>query len=354
MLGNIYEAKPRYELLDELLEDYLINLKFTNIVNVIIDLKQVYRKIFRSSYSLETSENSVLAVEAQRISSDILNIIAHYRNYFYKKGKYTNFYFVYSTKECEILKQLNPNYKKDFYSKYLHSEKDANKITMLKKVNHGLSVLLKEFPNCLFIESSKFDELLYMKYLTNTKPKNELNVILTNDENIYQLVSPNTVCLNISGIDTKLVDSKSLYKILDIDTKISYRLYNLVLSISGNKKYSIGGIKGYSFKKASQLVSKLVEEKKIQNTLYNTFPIILETLNPNDKQENELIKNYELIESNFNIFTLNNLYNENLITLQSECLIPKKIYCKSVFEKINDKVFTNYPLDLPKILRGEL
>ena len=35
---------------------------------------------------------------------------------------------------------------KDFYSKYLHSEKDANKITMLKKVNHGLSVLLKEFP----------------------------------------------------------------------------------------------------------------------------------------------------------------------------------------------------------------
>lgn len=41
MLGNIYEAKPRYELLDELLEDYLINLKFTNIVNVIIDSKFV-------------------------------------------------------------------------------------------------------------------------------------------------------------------------------------------------------------------------------------------------------------------------------------------------------------------------
>lgn len=358
MLGNIYEAKPRYELLDAMLEPYLTNLKFKQTVNVIIDLKQVYRKIFRSSYVLETSDNNVLAIEAQRISSDILNIIGHYRNYFYKQGKYSNFYFVYSNNVCEYLQVMNQQYKSDFYKKYvINDDKTAenyNKILMLKKVTKALSRLVDELPHCKFIDSSKYDEMVYMKGIISISGKNTLNVILSNDEVLYQLVNPDVVCLNISGIDTKLIDTKSLYDIIGIKTKLSYGLYNVILSIAGSKKYSISGVKGISYKKAVKILEQLVNNQKLYNTKYDNFPIVLETLNPDDKNEQELITNYNLIEQNFKLFTLSDVFNEKHIELNIECEINEKAVCTSIFERLNNTLFTDYPLDLQKMLKGEI
>ena len=38
------EAKPKYEYLTMLLEDYINNIRYSNQVNIIVDLKEILRK----------------------------------------------------------------------------------------------------------------------------------------------------------------------------------------------------------------------------------------------------------------------------------------------------------------------
>lgn len=353
MLGNIYEAKPRYDLLDELLENYNTNLKFTNNINIIVDLKQVYRKIFRSSYVLENTQNAFLAMEAQRITSDIIGIIGHYRNYFYKKSKYTTFYFLYSESECDVLQQLNNEYKKDYYSKYMNSIEDADKILLLKRCTKALNTVLNMLPNCYFIDTSKFDEYLFARNIIDRSNKNELNIILSNDENMFQLVRDNSILLNISGLDTAIIDKKSIFKYFNIDSSLHPSLYSYVLSIAGNKKYSISGIKGFSFKKATQFITELVADKKIQNTEYINF-VITENMLNDTKAHKAIVENFERFKQNYQLFTLNQLYYENISKFDAYFIKKQRIYTTQEFESLNNKIFTNYPLDLFKILRGEL
>ena len=87
------EAKPKYEKLDELLENYNQDIRLANQVNVIIDVKEITKKFFRPDVSSNIFSEKALKEE---ISSDLINTIGHYRNYFYKKGKYTNIFLLYS------------------------------------------------------------------------------------------------------------------------------------------------------------------------------------------------------------------------------------------------------------------
>lgn len=356
MLGNIYEAKPRYELLDELLEDFITNISFTNSVNIIVDVKQIYRKIFRSSYVLDNNSNSYLAMEAQRITSDILGIIGHYRNYFYKKHKYTNFYFLNSSKECELLKALNPEYKKDFYQKYFYSEEKEHKdkLILIQKCTKALELFVNMFPHCKFIATDDFDEFLYTKNIVKESNRNELNVILSNDEKMFQLLDTNVVCLTISGLDTKAVTTKNLYKYFDVDTTLDYGLFSHVLAIAGNNRYSIKGVPGFKFKKSIKMIETLIETNQIQNTKYEIFALTEQMFDSSDKQQQKVIENLNIIKNNFEIFALNYTYNTNYMQINSKMIDVPKIYSIQEFEKINNTVFTNYPLDLFKMLRGEL
>ena len=110
------EAKPKHEHLDEILEDQLQDIRFSNQVNIIVDLKEILRKFFRPDIDAEIIPRRQLLEE---ISADIINTIGHYRNYFYKKGKYTTFYILYSKEKCEeilkdeIKKQLDNWNKED-------------------------------------------------------------------------------------------------------------------------------------------------------------------------------------------------------------------------------------------------
>ena len=41
------ESKIKYEKLDELLQDQLHDLRFSSNVNILVDLKEIYKKFFR-------------------------------------------------------------------------------------------------------------------------------------------------------------------------------------------------------------------------------------------------------------------------------------------------------------------
>lgn len=347
MLYSIFEGKPKYTLLDDLIGDKVSDVTIGSTVNIIVDMKQVYRKMFRNSIELEDNSPEYLKLETERITSDIVGLVSHYRNYFYKKGKYTSFFFIYSENECEYMKAMDPNYKKDYYEKYFNSNENRDKIELLKRCNHAFKILITGYiPNAYYVDSSDFDELVYMKYIIDSAANSDLNIILSNDENVYQLVNhKNTYCLTLSGVDTKAICRDNLYTALDIKEQLSPGLFSILLALSGNSRYSISGVNGFGFKRGAKLLRKLIDEGRIQNAEYVIFPLREEDL-PEGK--------FEIAKHNFSVFVCDRTYSENKLAISRKIVKNKKIVSYEEFNELNCQVFRNYPIDTTKILRGEL
>ena len=231
------EAKPKYEKLDELLDVQLHDIRFSNQVNVIVDLKEVVKKFFRPDVLAPFNYNENRRIIIEEIASDILNIISHYRNYFYKRGKYSTFYFLYSYEKCDELIKLNPDYKKEYYEKYFN-ESDSH-VSLIRTAIKVIEKVMSGIPHCYFINTSKYDEFVYAKYIKSIINKNQLLFILSNDDVFFQLLDNNTFVLNLKGIKTELLTKENCISIITKkEFKFSSNLLSLVLALSGSKKYS--------------------------------------------------------------------------------------------------------------------
>jgi hypothetical protein len=348
----IREVKIKYDHLDIILKEKLQDIRFSSNVNVVVDLKEVFRKIFRPSILEEEKVNQLMV---QELSSDIINVVAHYRNYLYKSGKYSSFYFLYSTKECAIMKEKYDGYKKEYYEGHFYSKEREKRIALVSKVAEVLSKILNQIPNCNFIDTSRFDEYVVAKYLVNKVPGNELNLILSNDEIMAQLIGKNTFMIDLRSNESEFIDSKNAVKILlDVDTKISSNLISLIASISGTERYSLENINRIGSKKSVKMVDYLLLKQKIFDREYIDFPLKLEELDPTNKIEKTIIENFELLKKNYSIITSNDVlykYSSDIMLLFNKA---KQSYPLNHFTELNAKVFTTYPLMLDMILKGEL
>lgn len=344
------EAKPKYEKLDELLDSYLNDIRFSNSVNIIVDLKEVFRKFFRPDITLENYTWKALIEE---ISSDIINIVGHYRNYFYKKGKYSNFYFLYSkTKSAKLLEE-NPDYKKEYYEKYFNENDDKTKI--MSKVALVVEKVLNAIPHCIFLDTSKFDELVYLKYILSSVRENEMTILLTNDDLLFQCLSKNVFGLNIKGIKSQLLTTKNCIEILTKKEEYNFssNMIPLLLSISGSKKNSLDSIPSFGLLKASNIIKKLLEEDKLIDSDSVKFPIEFSKLNENNKMEKMLIDNREKLIKNYNFIRQDEMLYSNKLVISNDFIKRPKDGSASFFADLNAKIFSMFPLQIEMILKGE-
>jgi hypothetical protein len=347
------ETKIKYEHLDSLLESKLIDIRFGNDVNVIIDLKEVFRKFFRPAILPEGSKTREAIEE---ISSDVINIIGHYRNYFYKKGKYSTFYFLYSRSECEIMKAKYSDYKKDYYSKYFkgNDSGEVEKVAIIKKVIEVLEKIINHVPNSSFIDTSMFDEYTVAKFLIQQTKPNEINLLLSNDEMMAQLINKNTFMLNMKGIATKMMDASNAVGILsETNSAISTNLLPLLLSISGAERYNLDNVERVGLKKGVAVIEKLLASGKLIDTEYVDFPIRVEALNEKDRVEKMVKDNHEKIKKNYDLISNSDVLYSNSTEMTILFNKPLAVYTWNYFLEMNSKVFINYPLNLEMLLKGE-
>lgn len=344
------EAKPKYERLDELLETDIQNIRFSNQVNIIVDLKEIVRKFFRPDIGVDP--NSV-GITVQEISSDLINTVGHYRNYFYKKGKYTTFYILYSYEKCNEMLKLYPEYKKEYYEKYFNS--DDIKSIIIKKAVKVLQLVIKDIPHAYFIETSEYDEFVTAKYIQSIINKNELTYILSNDAVFFQLINENTSVINIKGIKSELLQENNIMNIISKrdDVKISVRLLPLVLSISGDKKYSISKIPGCALASSINIVEKLLENGIVQDQDLIEVPINFKLLNPSNKLEKKIIINEELIRKNYMLIKADNMLLSNKESLKRAVSSIISSPVVQHFKEYNSKIFSMFPLNIDMLLKGE-
>jgi len=345
------EVKIRYDYLDTILKEKVQDIRFGNTVNIIVDLKEVFRKLFRPNV-LEDSE--VTPARVEELSSDVINIVSHYRNYFYKAGKYTSFYFLYSKSECNLMKIKYSDYKKEYYNEILKSSDEPKKANLVKKAVEISSKILNNVPNCTFIDTSEFDELVVSKFLISKTNPNEINIILSNDEVMCQLLDNHTFMIDIKSNSSKLITTKNAITVFTkVKTDISSNLIPLFAALTGTRRYSLFSIPRFAEKKAINVIEKLYKKDLLIDKSYVEFPIEYGHLSTSDNTEKLLAENLENIKKNYEIVTGNSLLYSKMSDLTVLLNRAETVYTWNYFLDLNAKVFTRYPLSLDMLLKGE-
>lgn len=351
------EAKPKYEKLDSLLEEKLMDVRLGTQINIIVDLKEIAKKFFRPDVCQDNYEISQLCEE---ITSDIFSIVGHYRNYFFKKGKYTNFFFLNNIGKHEMPEY--PSYNKEFEFKYVYSDetKDTNpdsfRALVLSKVVRACEKGLPMFPHVYVIKSFPYGDTAYCKSLISNLKTNELNIVITNDSALFPLVSGNTVILTPKGIKSELVTPENVFNILtkkDEDIPFSSAMLPLVLSLSGLKKHSIEGIKGVALGKGLKIVESLITSGKIIDAPSVALPFEFTDLDPALRTEKILIENADIITDNYNLICAEEILSKHKLVIQTAVTPINRMYNINDIKKLNDVVFKNHPLQLDMMLKGE-
>lgn len=346
------ESKIKYEHLNKLLLPYLEDIQLGQTVNCIVDLKEVIRKLFRPEI-LTIKEDRKLLME--ELSSDIISIISHYRNYFFKKNKYTNFYFLYSKEKCKEILAKDSSYKSEYYQKYFDNTEEFEKINLVRKVVKLVEQIVSIIPNAYFINTSEFDELVFGKAILERTKANELNLVLTNDSLFSQCLNDHTVILNLKGIKSQLLTKENAVSIITKkdEYKFSSNLMGLLLAIGGDKKNSIKNIPGFAQIKAAEFIQNLLNESIITDNPSVAFPIEFSRLNQKNKLHKVILNSKDILMRNYDIISGNTLLYSNRIKINETLVIPKRKVSKEYFLELNAKFFTRFPLMLDMLLRGE-
>lgn len=179
--------------------DQLINYAYAGSgargINLFIDLYSIYKTLYSRSDMTKT-DNYI------EVTSSIMNLCAHYRNYFKKIGVYTTIYIVsgYNT---------NPYNTKmvSGYNKIMIEKLGNMKVYNMVETNIELIKIMVPYLKDIFFVHTSYETTLMMRYLIMKNGKGMPNIILTRDSYPAQLISeiPQTSLLrpkkNISGMD---------------------------------------------------------------------------------------------------------------------------------------------------------
>lgn len=321
-------------------------------VNIYIDLNSVFKKLFSASYNMDARLGNF------EIASGVLNMIAHYRYFFWSKLKVTtNFYFVYSL--------LNNNSLKIYYPMY-NSTNNTNMSFNRDKYNliiKNISLLEKIIPyipdSCITIGT--VEPCVTMKHIMLSNNSPLPNILLTKDEVTFQLAAmmPNTVIYvpkKFKGQDNSYVivpNNNGLYMALADKRKckqhqfkgeMSSQLYSLLLSIIGVKSRDMNSILSYS--SCIKLLEGLILTNKISNSY---IPIIRNIYEELSDEQRELFINQN-VEGRFKALDMEFQYGMYLNN-------PERLYYKGIqnlydpvgVHEICEEYFKKYPINLERM-----
>ena len=347
MEGSIYECFIKYSKLKTLLEPFLTSVKFSNKVDIIIDAKSLIRKAYRVADVPNYKEDAI-----EDISSSLINLIGHFRNFVYKYSKYSNIYVLYSEHECPNLQALYPDYKTYYYNKYFHSKDRTELNNIITTAMHIGRIVCEYIPHVVYINTEKFDEYIYAHKIASMSIKNNnLAILLSDDPLMYQCLNNNTIALSMKG-DNSLVytTTNTIANLSSTKTDTSTALLPLLLSITGMPKYSITGIGGYAYKKATELIDKL----RIKGVIIDKEPYMILPLKEMLNKEKVLTAEaLNKINTNYNVIYPTKLEFLNDTEISNACQKVQPQITMAMLTEVNTRYFLLHPINFISLLRGE-
>lgn len=297
--------KIKYEKLTKLLDDSI-----TNLTNFVINGDSILIDMHRYMTSNSEYEKEDLTIV---ISAALINIIAHYRNYFALNGWYPNIYFLADKSDTSI---------------------------NLSKSMELMRLILRYIPRAYFIDTTNLKTGIVIKYFLSKKSD---NLILTRDDFDIMHINDHTSCIKAFGEKSKFYSIDNwqyvMSKETDLYDNVSYKLLNIILSFTGG--HGRPGVKGLGFRTMLKKISKGIERHKIINDKYSSMADFIcdaaDCINGKKKEYN-----FDPAFLNFESYDIDTNYNKDVTVA-----IQKRLdsYIEDKFSKkdlimLNTKYFT--------------
>ena len=169
----------KYERLSSMTNTAFAGSKETS-MSIFIDLNSILLPLYSNQYDPTKDQSDF------EIASVILNMIAHYRSFYWRFYKVeTNFYLIYSTNCGAANKMYYPEYN------CKNAAKMVSKSFIHKRIVDNLIVIEKicSYLNNVCYFSSSYDTSAMIAYIIENDSKDFVNIILTKDMATTQLVS---------------------------------------------------------------------------------------------------------------------------------------------------------------------
>ena len=333
-------------------------LKPSDNINVFINLETAW--IFLCS--IKDLEKKIIINRNYKTEmvSDIVNIAAHYKEFFKNNGLDTNV-FLYTTdfnSEIEEFKEseFNPDFRAYYLNKYNGNPKYIAMMEALKdEILPKVKTLCDFIPNVYYISGTNIDGSMIPYIIGKTMPDRQ-NFIISRDiyDTQYFYEDNFTHHLYIRGytkttlscrMSEYLKDISGLDTITDDEVKLfenNRSFYILFLACAGEKYRSIDGIRGVGLKSIYKYIKEAIDCNRITN---DTSSIELLSKIFNDKEMEERIN------ENFKCLDLRNSYQ---LLLQGEIKdilsqVVDRIDLNSL-NTLNKTTFKDNPLRLESLL----
>lgn len=314
-------------------------------VNIYIDLYSVLKPIFGNNYAI---------LDYSVISSCVINMCAHYREFFKTRyGVSSTIFIVYS--------QNNPYINNQFYSGY--NEKNYKTITsdkllidMVKNNIELLELLCPYLPDIHFIKSEyETGVVIYDLICRQEAVAHVPHLVISKDVYNFQLVTlqQDTIILRpkkSKGEDLSYYINR--YNVLPtyllIERKIKPEsviptlrpeLLSTIMAMAGVKERNIKSVCNIS--SSLKILHRAIEEQKIING-YNSDPLTLYFNIDNSK----LSISEKTFEFRFKAIDIYFQYLVYMNTAECKSIKLNNLYDPETLREINDKHFIKYPLNL--------
>lgn len=357
--------KIRYDKMKELFDTVSPSFKFVGQnVNIFIDLSAVVKQL----YNPDTLGHLNYIKDQDRImiSSEIINIVGHYRHYFASRHQMsTTFYFTHSFASSNYHRSIESTYRADFYLKRNSMNNPLfgplNKIVMANM--KMAKTIINYIPNCFFIDSGVIEPTVIphfiIKYMTD---KENINLILTNDDVFYQdlLLSERTFILEMRGSEkSNLIDQHGLIETLLSSSKknavdfpnTNFNVMPIIDGMVSHKIYGINSVGRRGYSSAIPAIEKEFKKGNIDELRLTDYQYIMEDLAPllfpDETKQEEFKKHIKLFNHSLITDTLydsiKNRVEGQLVTLENHANLME----------LNTTVFNRFPINLPYAFEGE-
>lgn len=325
-------------------------------VNVFINLESCFKHL---SMINDLEKKLMLQRDFDIImTSNILNLAAHYKRFFIGNGLDTKVYLYHTDFNSKTFDQYkyNEDYRTYFMCKYNENPKFIAMTDKLKKIILPEVSIYSEFiPNVYYISSTDIEGSL-IPYIIANSDKDRKNLIITGDlyDTQYSLIDGFVNHYIRKGLGCNMTMSSLSEYIKDISKRddkeldrmnelySNYNLYCSLLSVLGDKTRSIEGIDGIGPRVLQKYLEDGIRRKEIQVTTSN--PVMIGSIFHDNEIKEEFINNYYCT-------TIKEMYNE--LSSAEILSVLNQIHDRSdnnSLMNLNLTRFANHPLILESLL----
>lgn len=348
----INSKKIKYEVLDKL---FFSNLLFdVEEVSLFFSVESILKQFYNPNIIeiVNSCENEYKFF----LSSELLNLAAHYRHYFWSRFEITsNIFFFYASKINSRAKKLNFHYRDKYYEKRFNNL-EYNNLNNNILTNLNLANMLSDYlPHIYVVDTGDIEPSIFMEsIIANNKAPDLMNFIFSNNLiDMQEVIYDKTNIITLKSDNSKLIDKDNIYHYLlrssksKNNTSISMNLFTTIFSIVGYPPHNLEGIKNCGIVKTIQRMEKYIEEGLVIDKKSLNPEAVFELFANSKRLKNQCIKNFQIIDYQYGYEMLNKFQLEKFRNQLNDKSDNQELM------NINNKYFQAYPLNLIELFEGE-